>query len=53
MVRVLAVFDNAQGALRSGMTGYAKIDGAQMRVWEAYLRSITRFFQVEVWSWVP
>ncbi|KKN15306.1 hypothetical protein LCGC14_0987440, partial [marine sediment metagenome] len=53
VVRVLAVFDNAQGALRSGMTGYAKIDGAQMRVWEAYLRSITRFFQVEVWSWVP
>jgi hypothetical protein len=35
------------------MTGYAKVDGAEMRVWEAYLRSIRRFFEIEVWSWIP
>ena len=53
VVRVSAVFPNPDDFLRSGMTGYAKIEGAQMRTWEAYLRSIRRFFQVEVWSWIP
>ena len=53
VVRVAATFDNETDFLRSGMTGYAKIDGAEMRAWEAYLRSIRRFFQIEVWSWIP
>lgn len=53
VVMVEAAFPNAGGTLRSGMSGYAKIDGAEMRVWEAYLRSISRFFQIEVWSWIP
>jgi multidrug resistance efflux pump len=53
IVRVTVLFPNPDGILRSGMTGYAKIEGAEMRAWEAYLRSIMRFFQVEVWSWIP
>jgi multidrug resistance efflux pump len=53
VVAVEATFPNADGLLRSGMSGYAKIEGAEMRVWEAYLRSIRRFFQIEVWSWIP
>ena len=53
VVRVAAIFENGTDFLRSGMTGYAKIDGAEMRAWEAYLRSIRRFFQIEVWSWIP
>jgi multidrug resistance efflux pump len=53
VVRVEAVFANQDGVLRSGMTGYAKVEGAPMRVWQAYLRSISRFFQIEVWSWIP
>jgi multidrug resistance efflux pump len=53
IVRVAAIFENETDFLRSGMTGYAKIDGAEMRAWEAYLRSIRRFFQIEVWSWIP
>ncbi len=53
VVRVLASFDNSDGLLRSNMTGYAKIDGGEMTVWRAYLRSLTRFFQIEVWSWIP
>ena len=52
-IRVTAEFDNSDGVLRSGMTGYAKIEGEEMRVWEAYLRSIRHFFQIEVWSWIP
>ena len=53
IVRVAAIFENETDFLRSGMTGYAKIDGAEMRAWEAYFRSIRRFFQIEVWSWIP
>ncbi|MGQ0612031.1 MAG: HlyD family secretion protein [Paracoccaceae bacterium] len=53
VVRVTAVFPNQDEFLRSGMTGYAKIDGANMQAWQAYLRSIMRFFQIEVWSWIP
>ncbi len=53
VVRVGASFPNEGDKLRSGMTGYAKIFGGEMRVWQAYLRSIMRFVQVEVWSWVP
>jgi multidrug resistance efflux pump len=53
VVQVEASFANEAGLLRSGMTGYAKVDGAEMRVWEAYLRSIRRFFEIEVWSWIP
>ncbi|WP_255702923.1 HlyD family secretion protein [Roseivivax sp. GX 12232] len=53
VVRVDAVFENPDDFLRSGTTGYAKIEGTEMRVWEAYLRSIQRFFQIEFWSWIP
>ncbi len=53
VVRVIAAFPNPDDFIRSGMTGYAKIEGAEMRAWEAYLRSIRRFFQIEVWSWIP
>jgi len=53
VVRVDAIFENPDGFLRSGMTGYAKIEGTEMRVWQAYLRSFLRFFQIQVWSWIP
>jgi len=52
-VQVIVNFPNVDGKMVSGMTGYAKIEGAPMRVWEAYLRTITRFFQIQVWSWIP
>ncbi|QIB35175.1 HlyD family efflux transporter periplasmic adaptor subunit [Ancylobacter pratisalsi] len=53
VVRVKATIPNDDGALKSGMTGYAKIDGEQMMTWQAFLRFLMRFFQVEVWSWIP
>jgi multidrug resistance efflux pump len=52
-VQVMVNFPNVDGTIVSGMTGYAKIEGAQMRVWEAYMRTMKRFFQIEVWSWIP
>jgi hypothetical protein len=53
VVRVKASVANARTFLRPGMTGYAKINGLDMTVWEAYLRLFIRFFNVELWSWVP
>ena len=53
IVRVGASISNADDALRPAMTGYAKIDGQDMRVWEAFLRRIIRIVRVEVWSWIP
>lgn len=53
VVRVKTQVDNADGFLRPEMTGYAKIDGSEMPVWEAYTRLFVRFFNIEVWSWIP
>ncbi len=53
IVRVKASIPNQEAALRPAMTGYAKIDGEDMRVWEAFLRRIIRIVRVEIWSWIP
>jgi multidrug resistance efflux pump len=53
IVRVKTAIPNEEGLLRPGQTGYAKIEGSEMRVWEAYSRMFVRFFQVEVWGWIP
>ncbi len=53
IVRVTAEFPNEEGLLRSAMTGHAKVEGVDMRVWEAYMRSILRFIQIDMWSWIP
>ncbi len=53
VLRVKAEIPNEQGELKTGMSGYAKIAGAEMPVWRAYLSLFARFFRVEVWSWIP
>ncbi len=53
IVRVGASIPNPEDSLRPAMTGYAKIDGEDMRVWEAFLRRIIRIVRVEFWSWIP
>lgn len=50
---VISEIDNGNSILKSGMTGYAKISGEDVPVWKAFFRPIIRFFQVEVWSWIP
>jgi putative peptide zinc metalloprotease protein len=53
VVKVLASFDNIEKRLKSGMTGYAKIDTVTLPVGVVFTRSIKRFFQIEAWSWIP
>ena len=53
VVKVVAVVDNSDGKLKTGMTGYAKIEGPSLPVWEVFSLAIVRFVKVQVWSWVP
>jgi RND family efflux transporter MFP subunit len=53
VVRVKASIPNPEVSLRPAMTGYAKIEGEDMRVWEAFFRRIIRIVRVEMWSWIP
>jgi len=50
---VIASFQNHDGALKTGMTGEAKIDGPVIPVWQAFTQGLQHFFQVDVWSWIP
>lgn len=53
IVRVKTQFENAGGFFRPGMTGFAKIEGEDMPVWQAFTRLFDRFFRIEVWGWIP
>jgi putative peptide zinc metalloprotease protein len=53
VVKVIAVIDNPKGELKTGMTGFAKIGGNLMPVWKAFSLALLRFFNVQVWSWIP
>lgn len=53
VIKVIATIENRAGLLRTGMTGRAKVDGVTMPVWQAFSRSVARFFQIQVWSWIP
>ncbi|MCF8003123.1 MAG: efflux RND transporter periplasmic adaptor subunit [Chromatiaceae bacterium] len=53
IVKVFSFLDNPDLAIKSGMTGHAKVGGEEMIVAEAFTRSLVRFFQIEFWSWLP
>ncbi|MBD2310249.1 HlyD family efflux transporter periplasmic adaptor subunit [Desertifilum sp. FACHB-1129] len=53
VVKVVVELPNSENILKSGMTGYAKIQGRTMPVIMAFSRALLRFVLVEVWSWFP
>lgn len=53
VVKVIVLIENDKGELRTGMTGFAKIEGETIPVWKAFSLSILRFINVEAWSWLP
>lgn len=52
MVTMIISFKENKSLLKSGLSGFAKVDGGHMMVWEALTRSIYRFITVELWAWV-
>jgi len=54
VVQVLVrIRDEGQFPFKAGMTGFAKIKVGYRPLGYLLLRPIIRFFQVEVWSWLP
>ena len=53
VVVVSAIIPNSDGLLQSGMTGFGKVDGGSKFVIVAFTRMLVRFFQIELWSWIP
>jgi putative peptide zinc metalloprotease protein len=53
VVRVLSEIVNPDRVLKTGTTGYAKIECLWRPVGIAYTRWLVRFLLVEVWSWIP
>jgi putative peptide zinc metalloprotease protein len=53
VIKVIATIDNREGLLKTGMAGRAKIAGEDMPVWKAFSLGIVRFFEIQVWSWLP
>ncbi|QPN62151.1 HlyD family secretion protein [Synechococcus sp. CBW1004] len=53
LLGVIIKLPNQNGKLRPGMSGYAKIQGDTVPVAVAFSRALARFFNIEVWSWLP
>lgn len=53
VVQVVCIIRNDSCALKTGMTGYAKIEGKKMLVAQAFSRAVVRFILIELWSWLP
>jgi len=53
VVNVLSDVPNQDFVLKSGMTGYAKIEVGDKFVIVAFTRMIVRFVLIELWSWIP
>ncbi len=53
LLGVIIELPNKDGRLRPGMSGYAKVDGETVPLAVAFTRSLVRFVQIEVWSWLP
>lgn len=53
VIKVVAEIKNRDDLLRTGMGGYAKVSGATLPVWKAFTLAVVRFFNVQVWSWIP
>jgi len=53
VIVVSAIIENSDGHLQSGMTGFGKVEGGTKFVIVAFTRMLVRFFQIELWSWIP
>jgi len=35
------------------MTGFAKITGDKLMIWQILTQAVHRFLTIEIWAWVP
>lgn len=53
VMQVMTLLDNSNGLIKSGMTGYAKIESRELPLWNILSMGIMRFIKIELWSWLP
>ncbi len=53
VVRVMTEVKNPNGLLKPNLTGQAKIMGDESTVALVFGRKFLRFFEIELWSWLP
>jgi len=53
VLKVVSVIPNEHYILKNGMTGYAKVEGNEMFVIQAFTRALISFLLIEFWSWLP
>jgi putative peptide zinc metalloprotease protein len=53
VIPVLTVIPNPNERLKTGMTGYGKVEAGTKPVAVAFTRAIVRFVVIEMWSWLP
>jgi putative peptide zinc metalloprotease protein len=53
VVRVLVKVEDPRRLAKPGMTGYGKVEGQTMTIFQAFSRSMWRFISIEMWSWLP
>jgi len=53
VIPVLTVIPNPNERLKTGMTGYGKVEAGTKPVAVAFTRAIVRFVLIEMWSWLP
>jgi len=53
VLRVIVEVPNPDGRLSQNMTGFGKVLVDERPVWEVFTRVLIRFFQIEIWSWLP
>ncbi|MBK1989423.1 efflux RND transporter periplasmic adaptor subunit [Sphaerospermopsis aphanizomenoides BCCUSP55] len=51
--KVIIDLANSPQTLKTGMSGYAKIDAGKKPLFVLLTRPLVRFIQIEVWSWLP
>jgi len=53
VITVTVLIPNDNYLLKSGMTGFGKVDSGTKLVVVAFTRMLVRFFTIEMWSWIP
>lgn len=52
MISMIISFNTNEKLLKSGLSGYAKVDGGTQMLGEVLLTSIMKFVTVELWAWI-
>lgn len=53
VIKAITIITNTGELLKTGMSGYAKVESRRMPLWKVLSMPLRRFAKVEIWSWLP